>query len=171
MLMSMTFMLMGCFYSSNAQLKSWEGLEGCWIQRPNEAQEREQLLLQLVLSDEDPDISKLRYSILTESELLLVAKWRIERKDFPNHPRWAGIQYRMNELRGREICFEPGSVVFLENESEQRYTVTVLSERTGHVQLGMASEVWNVWWDENGAVEFNRTGLSPIHLRRAPTEE
>ena len=158
--------LLGCGNNEINTLPPWEQVQGCWSVMPDSTQARELLVLQLVLAETEPDISALKYSKLSEEERVLVAKWRIERQQNPEHPRWSGIEQRISLLSESSLCFEPEAVVFKKLASEERLEIAVHEERDGHVQLSHGGDIWDLWWSEPMAIDFSRTGLAPIRLKR-----
>ena len=163
------FALMGVIGCSNAPVAPeapWSQLQGCWRAVPSEQEARERLILQVVLSAEEPDMTSFQYSVLSPSERVLVAQWRLERAQNPTHPRWSGMVERMALLSDSMICLNPHSVAFKSQAGEEVLPVRVVSQEPGHIQLGHEGEIWDLWWSEAGSVDFNRTGLSPIRLAR-----
>ena len=144
----------------------WEQIQGCWRAVPSEQEARERLILQVVLAEEEPDMTSFKYSVLTSSERVLVAQWRLGRHQNPNHPRWKGMTERMALLSDSLICLNPNSVVFKKEEAETILPVRVVSQVAGHIQLGHKDEIWDLWSSELGYIDFNRTGLSPIRLEK-----
>lgn len=157
---------LGCEKTEINTLPPWEQVLGCWSVMLDSKQTRELLVLQLVLADIEPDITQLKYSKLSEEERVLVAKWRIERKQYPDHPRWSGIEQRISLLSESILCFEPEAVVFKKMASEERLEIAVHEQRDGHVQLSHDGDIWDLWWSEPKTIDFSRTGLAPIRLER-----
>ena len=158
--------LLACAGDSKSPDRPWLQLQGCWQAVPSEQESRERLILQVVLAEEEPDMTAFKYSVLSSSERVLIAQWRLERQNNPDHPRWSGMAERIQLLSESMICLNSETVTFKKNGSEEVLSIQILSETEGHIQLGYQTEIWDLWWSEADVLDFNRTGLAPIRLAR-----
>lgn len=161
--------LWGCGDASKAHETPWLQVQGCWQAVPSVQEKRERLILQVVLAEDEPDMTSFKYSILSDSERVLIAQWRLEYQQNPSHPRWSGMAERIQLLSESMICFKSDTVVFHKQGSEVILPIQILSQEQHHIQLSYEDEIWDLWVSNKDVLDFNRTGLAPIQLARVPS--
>ena len=135
------FALMGIIGCSNAPVAPeapWSQLQGCWRAVPSEQEARERLILQVVLSAEEPDMTSFQYSVLSPSERVLVAQWRRAGAK-STHPRWSGMVERMALLSDSMIASIPFGR--LQKPAERKFYRSVWCHRAWSHTLGYEGEI------------------------------